>query len=76
MVVSFEKRKNDQFREGSKVVVPCRDDALDLVSLMACWRERSPAGKSDDFVFLNFPFNANSRNLDAPIHTRQAITYG
>jgi hypothetical protein len=76
MVVSFEKRKNDQFREGSKVVVPCRDDALDLVSLMASWKERSPAGKEDDFVFLNFPFNANSRNLDAPVHTRQAISYG
>ena len=76
MVVSFERRKNDQFREGSQVVVPNRDDALDLVTLMASWRQRSPAGKGDDFVFLNFPFTANSRNLDAPVHTRQAITYG
>ena len=76
MVVSFEKRKNDQFREGSQVVVPSREDALDLVSLMASWKARSPANSADDFVFLNFPFNANSRNLDAPVHTRQAIAYG
>ena len=70
MVVSFESRKNDQFREGSQVVVPSRDDALDLVSLMISWKQRSPANKGDDFVFLNFPFNANSRNLDSPVHTR------
>ena len=76
MVVSFEKRKNDRFQEGSQVVVPSRDDALDLVSLMASWKARSPANNADDFVFLNFPFNENSRNLDAPVHTRQAIAYG
>ena len=76
MMVSFERRKNDQFREGTQVVVPSRDDVLDLVTLMASWRQRSPASKSDDFVFLNFPFTTNSRNLDAPVHTRQAITYG
>ena len=51
-----------------KVVVPCRDDALDLVALMASWRERSPAGKEDDFVFLNFPFNANSRKAVTWMH--------
>ena len=76
MVISFEKRKNDQFREGSQVVVPSRDDCLDLVTLMEQWKDRSPANKGKDFVFLNFPFNDKSCDLDAPVHLHQAIQYG
>lgn len=75
MVVPFEKRKNDQFREGSHVVIPNRDDALDLVALITSWKQRSLANKEDDFVFLNFPFNANSRNVDGHVHIKQAISY-
>jgi hypothetical protein len=76
MVISFEKRKNDQFREGSQVVVPRRDNCLDLVALMEQWKDRSPTNKGKDSVFLNFPFNDKSCDLDAPVHLHQAIQYG
>ncbi len=76
MVVSFEKRKNDQLKERSQVVVASFNVVLDLVTLMDLWKQRSPANKEDYFVFVNFPFNAHSRNLDAPVQTKKAIAYG
>ena len=48
----FDKRKNDQFREGSNVAIPRVTDAgLDLPSLFLQWRDRSPTNGEDDFVF-------------------------
>lgn len=39
-------------------------------------RERSLGNNDEDCVFLDFPFNAQSRNLDALVHAKKTITYG
>ena len=73
----FDKRKNDQFREGSSVVIPrVPDSALDLPGLFLQWQDRSPAPRDSDFVFLDFPFTSTAGCLDAEVHETKAITYG
>ena len=73
----FDKRKNDQFRDGSSVVIPrLPDSALDLPNLFLLWQDRSPAPRESDFVFLDFPLTKTATCLDAEVHETKAITYG
>ena len=72
----FDKRKNDQFREGSSVVIPRVTDAgLDLPNLFVQWKTRSPASGDDDFVFMDFPLTVSAQCLDADVHVTKAISY-
>ena len=76
VTVFFDKRKNDQFREGSSVVIPRVTDAgLDLPNLFLQWKTRSPATGDDDFVFMDFPLTASAQCLDADVHVNKAISY-
>ena len=45
VVIEFEQRKQDQFREGSEVVIPSNPSkpSACIVSLLTHWRELSPA---------------------------------
>ena len=57
VIIHFEKRKNDQFREGSEVVIPGNEEkrAACVYRLFEFWRVLSPTAGNDDHVFSGFP---------------------
>ena len=56
MTVLIEKRKNDQFRHGSQVVIPVvPEESTCVVTLFRNWRLRTPSNFLEDYVFLDFP---------------------
>jgi hypothetical protein len=76
MVVFIEKRKNDQFRHGSQVVIPAvPEESTCVVDLFDTWHRRSPNNLPEDYVFLDFPLTATSNALDAPVHMGMPIKY-
>ena len=77
MVIHFEKRKNDQFREGSEVVIPSNEEKRSacVYRLLEYWRALSPAAGNNDYVFLDFPVTERSTNIDAEVNEKKHILY-
>ena len=62
MEIFFPKRKNDQFREGSKVALPDSAEAVpNLPELFRQWRAIRRSPQPSDFVFPDFKFGEARR---------------
>ena len=76
MFIFIAKRKNDQFRHGSQVVIPAvPEESACVVRLFNMWHSRSPENLPEDFVFLDFPLTAASDAFDAPVNFGMSIKY-
>ena len=46
-----------------------------MYTLFGHWRDLSPAPHAEDYVFLDFPMNKQSSNIDATVHEKKHILY-
>ena len=62
IVIHFEKRKNDHFREGSEVSIPENKEKRSacVYRLFEYWRSLSPAASDNDYVFFGLPSDRES----------------
>ena len=56
---TLQETENDQFREGSEVVIPSNEEKRSacIYRLFEHWRALSPSAGDDNYVFLDFPMN-------------------